>query len=126
MLKEARRKLGKTQAQVATEIGLKGGLYVSQMESGRRSIPEHRIKSFAKAYELSVEQLKKMWVKRTPYKWQPKTTDDTDVLPTIKAIAKCDIAQLTLSEFSRLLRSASQLQKCTPGLIKEILTCGFK
>lgn len=125
-LKEVRQKLGKTQADVAKELGIKRGLYVSQMESGIRAIPNLRIESFAKAYGLSVEQLSKLWVKKTSSKRQPEIDGNLDVLPIIKTVAECEITQLTLSEFHRLLGFTSQFQNCTPGLIKEILACGFK
>ena len=128
-LKEARKKLGKTQEKIAREVGLEGtggGTSIGFIENGVRQIPNSKIKSFAKAYGVSVEQLSKLWAKRTPHKRQPEIADDTNVLPIIKAIANCGIAQLTLGEFQRLLEYTSQFKNCTPGLIKEILTCGFK
>ena len=125
-LKEVRQKLGKTQAQIATEIGFKGYMMICQIEKGQRPIPKSRIESFTRAYGVSVEQLNKLWAKRTPHKRQSEIADDTDVLPIIKAIADCGIAQLTLGEFQKLLGYTSHFKNCTPGLIKEILTCGFK
>ena len=126
LLKEARQKLGKTQTQITTEIGYAGCVYLGQIERGQRPIPKDKIGLFAKAYGVSVEQLSKLWAKRTPRKRQPEIADDTNVLPIIKAIANCGIAQLTLGEFQRLLGYTSHFKNCTPGLIKEILTCGFK
>lgn len=52
-LKEARKRLGKTQAQIAAEVGLKNCQMIVQIESGRRLIPKNRVASFAKAYGVS-------------------------------------------------------------------------
>lgn len=129
-LKEARRRLGKTQAQIATEIGLKNYQSIVQIESGQRPIPAGRVTSFAEAYGVPVVQLKKLWVRKSYLKQyfnqQLKTGNNMDVLPIIKAVAECDIPRITLSEFSRLLDYTSLFQRCTPTLIKEILVCGFE
>ena len=99
-LKEARKRLGKTQAQIAIEL-------------------------FANAYKVSAEQLKKL-AEKSPQRQMLNMNGDTNVLHIIKAVATCDIPQLTLSEFSRLLDYTSPLQDCTPELIKAILACRFK
>lgn len=125
-LKEARKRLGKTQVQIATEVGFGGIGYLYQVEKGIRPIPKTRIKLFAKAYGVTVEQLSKLWVKKPTLNQLSGIDSSVDVLPIIKTVARCGIPQLTLSEFSRLLENTSRLQKCTPGLVKEILACGFK
>lgn len=126
LLKEARKRLGKTQQQVAAEVGIKSYQMIWQIESGQCPIPMDKVASFAKAYGVPAKQLGKLWVKKLSLKPQFKTDGNMDVLPIIKAVAECDIPQLTLNEFSRLLESVSRFQKCTPVLIREILSYGFK
>ena len=125
-LKEARGRQNKKQMAIAEEVGMQQSS-ICRIEIKRGAIPNNKLGQFAKAYGVSVEQLKKLTNVRTPLRGQRFNVDDgTNILPVIKAITKCGLFQLTRSELSRLLDSTSRFKKCTPGLIKEILACGFK
>ena len=125
-LKETRKKLGKTQAQIAEETGMHP-CEICRIERRQGGILDNKLELFTKAYGIPLEQLKTL-AKVGISSWGQRFSVDNseDVLPIIKVIVECNMPQLALNDFLRLLHNTSQLRKFTPKLIKEILTCGFK
>jgi len=98
----ARKKLGKTQKQVAEETGVKQQ-FVSAWENGTTLIPKSKAELVANAYGLKLETIA-LLIESETITIRVSESTANDILPLIKAIASAEkLEKLTLQQFASLV-----------------------
>lgn len=65
-IEQLRKEKGKTQKQVAEQIGMRQPHY-TRYEKGERDTPTEKLKQLAKLYEVSIDYILEMTDERKPY-----------------------------------------------------------
>lgn len=125
LLKQQRRKLQRSQSDIAKVVGLKSNATISRIENGIQDIPEEKFFNFVKAYQLSEKTLAPLLSTGGPKRgrrigWVKDCNLDLDVLPLIKKIAAGNKKQLTMKELCALIKGYMAIQQSMANVAPEL------